>query len=80
MERDRLICCLVGWYTRDNPSISSTNLKIKLDNHLINSKFTPLGTEPYDVDLLQDLLDETIMSVLGRGFNRKDRRKLLSIQ
>lgn len=76
MERARLICCLVGWYTRDDPSISSTDLKIKLDEHLIHSKMTPLGTEEGDIDLLQDLLDETMFSVLARGFNRKDRRRL----
>jgi len=76
MERDKLICCLVGKFTALEPNISSADLKLKIDNSLIDSKLTPLGTESGDADLLQDLLDETIISVLGQGINRKLRRSV----
>ncbi len=72
MERNNLICCLVGWYSAKKPNINGNDLKIEIDNHLFASKFTPLGTE--DNELLDELIGETIMSVIGRGFNRKDRR------
>ncbi len=74
MERDRLICCLVGRYTALEPRINSQDLRIKIDNHLFEYKLTPLGTEPNDSELLQELLDETMISVLGQGINRKTRR------
>lgn len=74
MERDRLICCLVGRYTALEPRINSQDLRIKIDNHLFECKLTPLGTEPNDTELLQELLDETMISVLGQGINRKTRR------
>lgn len=74
MERDRLICCLVGRFVALEPSISSVDLKIKIDQHLQECNLTSIGTEEGDVELLQDLLDETIFSVLGRGINRKMRR------
>ena len=74
MERDRLICCLIGWYSALNPEIKAEDLRIDIDEHLIKSKFTPLGTEPNDLELMQELLDETIMSIFGRRINRKMRR------
>jgi len=74
MERDHLICCLFGRITASKPDISSSDLKIELDNVLIESKFTPLGTEKNDVTLLQELIGELQMSLMGRGYNRKKRR------
>jgi len=74
MERDRLICCLVGKFTALKPSITAEDLRIILDQHLMDCNITPLGTEPNDAELMQDLLDETAISVLGQGINRKMRR------
>ena len=76
MERSNFICCLVGYITAKHTSISSTDLKIKIDERLFESQMTPLGTESHDTDLLQDLLDETMYSVMGRGINRKLRRNM----
>ena len=76
MERDRLICCLVGRYSTLNPSINADDLRIKIDQHLAECNLTSLGTESNDKELMQDLLDETIISVLGRGINRKMRRTI----
>ncbi len=75
MQRDRLICCLVGKFTALEPSITADDLRIKIDQHLQKCHFMPLGTEDGDTELLQDLLDETMMSVIGSGINRKTRRK-----
>lgn len=76
MERDKLICCLVGRYSALDPSITTDNLRIKIDQHLQECNLTSLGTEPNDLELMQDLLDETIISVLGQGINRKMRRSV----
>jgi len=75
MERKNLICLLVGWHAAKNENIDGIDVKILIDNELINAKFTPLGTEPGDVELLQELLGETMMYVIGKGYNRRDRRK-----
>lgn len=74
MERDRLICCLVGRFTALEPNLNAEDLRIKIDQHLQECNLTSLGTEPNDLELMQDLLDETIISVLGQGINRKMRR------
>ncbi len=75
MERDRLICCLTGSYVANKPNITSPDLKLEIDNHLIKCHLPPLGLEG-DNDLLQELLDETIFSVLAQGINRKQRRSI----
>jgi len=74
MERDRLICCLVGKYSALDKTIQAEDLRIKIDQHLEQFNMIPLGQEEGDDDLMQDLLDETIFSVLSGGFNRKYRR------
>ena len=74
MERNNLICCLVGWYSAKNPNITADDLRITIDQHLTESQMSTLGTEDGDVQLMQDLLDETIFSVFGRHVNRKQRR------
>ena len=66
---------MVGWFSGKNPNISSTDLRISIDDSLFESKFTPIGTEPNDLQLLDELLAETMMSVMGKGINRKTRRK-----
>ena len=74
MERDRLICCLVGKYSALDKTINADYLRIKIDQHLSEVNMIPLGQEDGDVELMQDLLDETIFSVLSAGINRKTRR------
>ncbi len=75
MERSNLICVLVGWFSAKNPGIQGNDLKIEIDNSLIESKLTPLGTEPDDNQLLEELLGEVMISVMGKGVNRETRRK-----
>jgi len=74
MERDNLICMLIGWYSAKNIYDDHMDIKIKVDNALSNAKFTPLGTEPNDLQLMDELLGETMMYVMGQGYNRKERR------
>lgn len=65
---------MVGRYTAIEPNINPYNLRLEIDNHLIKCNLTPLGTEPNDTELIQELLDEVMISVLGQGINRKTRR------
>ncbi len=74
MERNWLICAMLGWYCAKSPNITSDDLRVKIDQYLTDSKFTPLGTEPDDLQLLDEMIAELTMSGIGRGFNRKDRR------
>jgi len=74
MERHHLICGLIGFYVCENHYIKGEDLSYKINNMLIDSKFTPLGTEDGDLQLLDEMIAEFTMSVIGRGFNRKDRR------
>lgn len=66
---------LIGYEIAKNPGISVKDLKINVDNSLIESKFVPIGSEPNDLQLLDELLGETMMSVMGKGINRESRRK-----
>ncbi len=75
MERERFICCLIGKYSALYPNDSADDLRTRVDQHLIECNFTGIGNEEGDVALMQDLLDETIWSVLGQGVNRKMRRE-----
>lgn len=76
MERTWLICGMLGYFCEKIPNITSQDLKLKIDNFLLDSKFTPLGTEEGDLQLLDEMISELTMSALGRGFNRSDRRKI----
>ena len=76
MERTWLICAQIGFYCAKFPNITTDDLRYKIDNYLIDSKFTPLGTEDSDLTLLDEMMEELIMASIGRGFNRADRRKL----
>lgn len=78
MQRDYFICCLVGQITTKYPNISAEDLRIAIDQRLTNCNLSNLGSEETDVQLLQDLLDETMMSVLLQGVNREQRRKVLN--
>ncbi len=75
MERNWLICAMLGWYCAKDKNITSQDLREKIDQFLLDSKFTPLGTEPGDLALLDEMIGELTMSTIGRGFNRADRRK-----
>jgi len=75
MERHHLICGLLGYFVGLDKTITSADLSIKIDQMLESSKFTPLGSEEGDLQLLDEMIAEFTMSVIGRGFNRKDRRK-----
>lgn len=66
---------MLGWYCAKEPNITSDDLRIKIDQFLLDSKFTPLGTEKGDLALLDEMIGELTMSAVGRGFNRKDRRR-----
>ena len=73
MERYHLIAGLVGWFCAKEPSIIAEDLRIKIDQVLADSKFIPLGSEEGDLLLLDEMCSEFLMSVLGRGYTRKDR-------
>lgn len=75
MERNWIICSMLGWFCAKEKDITSDDLKIKIDQYLFDSKFTPLGTEPGDLQLLDEMIGELTMAGIGRGFNRGDRRK-----
>ena len=75
MERNWLICGMLGWFCAKSPNITSQDLREKIDQFLIDSKFTPLGTEDGDLHLLDEMIGELTMASVGRGFNRADRRK-----
>jgi len=74
IEREKLICCLVGRYSALNPNISGKDLQISIDQHLLKCNMLPLGKD--DTDLLEQLLGETIISILLQGINRKTRRNV----
>ncbi len=75
MERNWLICAMLGYFVAKEPRITSDDLRYKIDEFLMESKFTPLGTEDGDLQLLDEMIGELTMSALGRGFNRSDRRR-----
>lgn len=73
MERNYLICALMGKFVEENNSISAEDLRIQLDQALSNSCMTPLGSD--DTQLLDEVLGEVMISVLGAKINRNQRRK-----
>jgi len=72
MERNYLICTLIGRFTALNQNISAEDLRYKIDEKLLESCMTPIDTK--DVQLLDEVLAETMISVMGRGINRDQRR------
>jgi len=73
MERNYLICALMGKFVEQDNSISAEDLHIKIDQSLENSCMTPLGTD--DIQLLDEVTGEIMISVLGAKINRATRRK-----
>lgn len=74
MERNYLICLLVGQLSASDKSMTADTMRIKIDELLTNACFTPIGTEDGDLQLMEELLGETMMYVMGQGINRKMRR------
>lgn len=74
IEREKLICMLVGYYSAKHPNTTGMDLTIYLDQQLIEANQPKLGKE--DVELLDSLLAETMIKVLGSGINRKIRRSI----
>jgi hypothetical protein len=72
VERNNLVCVLIGRFTTIYPNITGEDLRITIDQHLIKCNQLPLSLE--ENGLLQSLIDETVISVLGMGVNRKERR------
>lgn len=72
MERNYLICTLIGRFTALDANISPDDLRYKIDEKLLESCMTPIDTN--DVQLLDEVLAETMISVMGRGINRDQRR------
>ena len=50
-------------------------MRVEIDQFLIKSKFTPLGQEEGDLQLLDEMIGELTMGSIGRGSNRADRRR-----
>ena len=74
MQRNYLICALMGKFVEQDNSITAEDLRIKIDQSLENSCMTPLGAD--DTQLLDEVLGEIMISVLGAKINRQDRRKV----
>jgi len=77
MQRDRLICTLIGGIVAKNPNIEAIDAQIIIDQKLIAAHFTPLGSEPNDAEIIQEAIDEMKIYVIGKGINRAARRKNL---
>jgi len=50
------------------------SLRYQIDQDLLQSCFTPIGQESGDLNLLDELIGEAMMFVIGKGINRKQRR------
>ena len=75
MERNYLICMLIGQFiAKEGQSATSEKIKDYVDEALLKCCFTPLGREDGDLQLLDELIGETMMFVIGQGINRKQRR------
>ena len=72
MERNYLICALMGKFVEQDNSISAEDLRIKIDQTLEDSCLTPIGRD--DITFLDEVLGEIMISVLGAKINRAQRR------
>ena len=75
MERTYLICGLVGFFCAENNSLDAIDLKIKIDQALESAGFPLIGSEKNDTLLLDEFAAELLMSIMGRGYNRTQRRE-----
>ena len=74
MERNYLICVLLGKYIALKPDSTSDDLRYHIDEQLQRCCLPLLGAESGDNVLLQELTGEIMIYVLGQGINRKQRR------
>ena len=65
---------LIGRIAASNPSINGQDLREEIDKELTKCHFTLLGYEEGDTTLLDELIGETMMYVIGQGINRRQRR------
>jgi hypothetical protein len=65
---------LAGWFMSENPSMTGDDLRIHIDQRLEKCCLSRLGQEKDDLQLIDELLGETMIYVIGLGINRKDRR------
>ncbi len=73
MERNYLICALMGKFVEQNHSITSIDLRIKIDQALQVSCMTPLNSN--DAELLDEVTGEMMIHVIGKKINRSQRRQ-----
>ena len=67
---------LIGQYVAEHrQNVTTEDLQYYIDESLLKSCMTPLGTETGDTQLLEELLGETMIYVMGQGINRKQRRR-----
>lgn len=72
MERNYLMCALIGKHIALNQNIQGKQLRELIDEELLDSCMTPLGKE--DDQFLSEILAEIMISVMGKGINRGQRR------
>ena len=72
MERNYLMCALIGKHIALNQNIQGDKLRELIDEELLNSCMTPLGKD--DDQFLSEILAEIMISVMGKGINRGQRR------
>jgi len=65
----------VGFFSAEDSSIDAIDLKIKVDQALESSGFPLIGTDKNDTQLLDEFAAELLMSIIGRGYNRTQRRE-----
>ena len=75
MERNYLICVLVGKITEWKPEVTGEDLRYYIDERLEKCCLPLLGSEKGDDQLLDELTGELMIYVMGQGINRKQRRQ-----
>lgn len=65
----------MGFFSAEDSSIDVIDLKIKIDQALESSGFPLIGSEKNDMQLLDEFAAELLMSIIGRGYNRTQRRE-----
>lgn len=74
MERKYLLCALTSKYVALGVHDAKL-LKEKLDMELLEAKQKPLGQELGDIEFLDEYFAEIQIFVMGKGINRKQRRR-----
>ena len=74
MERNYLLCSLIAKYTALGTH-DSDSLRYNIDEDLAIARQKPLGQEPGDSQFIDEYLAEIQIFVMGKGVNRKQRRR-----